>query len=119
LQELDLRAHSLSDNYGGALATALPLLPHVRALRLRDNRLTDAALVPIVAAARKIPGLKRLDLGRNKIDTLGAAEIYALLGDHACPLEVSCFARYLVNEFECKLIWQFNFSGPRVIECRY
>ena len=91
-QELDLRAHKLADSYGSALAEALPFLPHVRALRLRDNRLTDKGLAPLVGAACQLSSLRRLELGQNVLGMHGANALLQLLDDSACPLEVSARA---------------------------
>ena len=94
-QELDLRAHQLADSYGSALAEALPFLPHVRALRLRDNRLTDKGLAPLVGAACQLSSLRRLELGQNVLGTHGANALLKLLDDGGCPLEVSaCVAPF-------------------------
>ena len=78
-----------------ALAEALPFLPHVRALRLRDNRLTDKGLAPLVGAACQLSSLRRLELGQNVLGTHGANALLKLLDDGGCPLEVSaCVAPF-------------------------
>jgi hypothetical protein len=68
---LDAAPHTgMGDEMGVLLSACLAEIPMMRSLSLRDNRLTDDALLPLVRAIRKRTGLEELDLSENKVRQL-------------------------------------------------
>ncbi|KAG5175366.1 hypothetical protein JKP88DRAFT_351489 [Tribonema minus] len=107
---LRLAHRGLGDALGLALARALRLLPGLDTLDLRDNRLTDASLVPLVDAAVHLPALTALDLGDNEVDAAAAALRAHLArsgsgggggGGGACALRALGLSRADVDDGEC------------------
>ena len=76
-------------------------MPHMRELNLRDNRLTDTALLPLIGAIRQRPDLISLDLSENKADTAAARELGCLFSNPALKLQRFALAAADVDDGEC------------------
>ncbi|KAG5184535.1 hypothetical protein JKP88DRAFT_181157 [Tribonema minus] len=83
---VDLSHAGMGDQLGALLAACLADLPCMRALSLRDNRLTDAALLPVVRAIRRRNDLQELDLSENVCGGGAAAELAAYFSDRGVCL---------------------------------
>jgi Leucine Rich repeat len=78
---VDLSHCGMGDELGVILSQCLLDMPLMRELNLRDNRLTDTALLPIVRAIKRRPDLHALDLSENKFDGAAATELADYFGD--------------------------------------
>ncbi|CAM9291396.1 unnamed protein product, partial [Phaeothamnion confervicola] len=100
---LDASGAGIGDDVGIALANVLPLLPAATALRLPDNRLSDAALAAFVAAASRMPALTELDLSRNRVGPVTTRGLSALLRGRnpPCGLRELAVRRAGVDDAAC------------------
>jgi Leucine Rich repeat len=78
---VDLSHCGMGDQLGVILSQCLLDMPLMRELNLRDNRLTDTALLPIVRAIKRRPDLHALDLSENKFDGAAATELADYFSD--------------------------------------
>jgi Leucine Rich repeat len=78
---VDLSHCGMGDELGVILSQCLLDMPLMRELNLRDNRLTDTALLPIVRAIKRRPDLHALDLSENKFDGAAATELADYFSD--------------------------------------
>ena len=60
LQELNIAAHGVGDEYACALAAALPGLPHLESIDAADNRMGDVGARALIEAARALPRLVKV-----------------------------------------------------------
>ena len=85
---LNLTQFGIGDTYGQALAETLAWMPHIKDIRLADNRLTDHSIPNIITALIDLPGVTAVDLSCNKLDSLSSSAVKRLLGDKNCRIEV-------------------------------
>ena len=101
VEELDLSYQGIGDRLGVALSGCLRGLPCLRSLNIRDCRLTDLSLAPILVAAQKCPTLTSLDLGSNKMDAEASSAMGLLLAAPDCPLLELGVSKADVDDAEC------------------
>ena len=83
---LNLEHQNMGDTGGILLANALDGLPHLCALNIADNNLTDAGLTAIIKKLPTCHFLSSLDISENKIDAEAADELSSYLLSPACAL---------------------------------
>lgn len=86
-KSLDLHNQAVGDTMGLILAECIPSMPYLQSLNLKDNRLTDASLGPILKALMNVSGLLHLDISNNKMDDVSSETLATYLGLETCPLE--------------------------------
>eukprot|EP00903_Cladosiphon_okamuranus_P020889 g19182.t1 len=98
--KVNLAHQGMGDVMGGILADCLVGLPLMRELNLRDNRLTDKGLMPIVKAIKQRHDLYSLDLSENKLDRWAARELALYFSDRQCTLAKLILSKADVDDFE-------------------
>ena len=99
--EINLCYQGIGDRLGNALASCLSDLPNLRSLNIRDNRLTDISLAPILLAVHQCTNLTSLDIGSNKIDSEASATMGNLLALPECSLLDLGMSRADIDDNEC------------------
>ncbi len=84
--ELHLQHHGIGDVVAKIYAASLKRLPLISYLNLKDNKLTDKGLSPLIRAIGAMPALHFLDLSRNVVDGRAAAALAKYLSLPNCPL---------------------------------
>ena len=97
---LDLNGAGVGDTILISLCKVISGLPTVDTLLLRDNRLTDDSLTPLLEAVRELPRLTALDLSGNDMDD-SAATLRDYLGSAYCKLRKLWLATADIDDFEC------------------
>ncbi|CAM9314633.1 unnamed protein product, partial [Ectocarpus fasciculatus] len=98
--KVNLAHQGMGDVMGGILADCLVDLPLTRELNLRDNRLTDKGLRPLVKAIKQRHDLYALDLSENKLDRWAARELAFYFSDSRCTLAKFVLSKADVDDFE-------------------
>ncbi|CAM9361361.1 unnamed protein product, partial [Ectocarpus sp. 12 AP-2014] len=98
--KVNLAHQGMGDVMGGILADCLIELPLMRELNLRDNRLTDKGLKPLVKAIKQRHDLHALDLSENKLDRWAARELAFYFSDTRCTLAKFVLSKADVDDFE-------------------
>ncbi|CAM9396635.1 unnamed protein product [Pylaiella littoralis] len=98
--QVNLAHQGMGDVMGKILADCLVELPLMRKLNLRDNRLTDKGLMPIVKAIKQRHDLHALDLSENKLDRWAARELAQYFSDPRCTLAKLVLTKADVDDFE-------------------
>ena len=104
IKSLNITGLGVGDDYGVAIAACLTDLGYLSELKLADNRLTDASLVPILEGALGMESLMILELHENDMDKKGADGLRALLTTETCKLEVLTLDHTDVDDDECCLL---------------
>ena len=99
--KLDLSNCGFGDELGRVLSEAIHDLPHIEAVNLAGNALTDKSLSPLVESLQRIPTLLELDLSRNKIDGACSESLAQFLGRAECPLVRLALQSADVDDGEC------------------
>jgi len=99
--EINLSYQGIGDRLGNALASCLSDLPNLRRLNIRDNRLTDISLAPILLAVHQCTNLTSLDIGSNKMDSEASATMGKLLARPECSLLNLGMSKADVDDNEC------------------
>jgi Leucine Rich repeat len=133
---VDLSHCGMGDELGVILSQCLLDMPLMRELNLRDNRLTDTALLPIVRAIKRRPDLHALDLSENKFDGAAATELADYFSDplltlakfvlSAADVDDGEAARYYIHTsiyeqmYICMCIYYYHqVQAPIHIVCMY
>ncbi|CAM9672569.1 unnamed protein product, partial [Choristocarpus tenellus] len=90
----------MGDTMGRILAESLIGLPLMRELNLRDNRLSDVGLLPIIEAIKLRHDLHALDLSENKLDRQGSRALALYFSDPKATLAKFVLSRADVDDFE-------------------
>lgn len=99
-EEISIAGLGLGDDVAVALAEVLPQLPCVRALNVRDNRLTDKSLIPICKAVVSMHQLSSFDLSKNKMDE-ATEMLQQYLTTKTCGLESLYMSNADIDDTEC------------------
>jgi len=99
--KINLSHFGIGDARGCAFAECLVTLPSIESINLCDNNLTDVSLYPLINACSRIPGLRELNLSRNKIDSKASAALAAYLSSPKCPLYRLVLDASDVDDGEC------------------
>jgi hypothetical protein len=87
---LQLAHMCMGDELARLLADSLQSLPHIQAVDIADNNLTDVGLTPLIDAMVKIPQLLQFDGSRNEIGPLAAAALGVYLSICVCVCVCVC-----------------------------
>ncbi|CAM9358212.1 unnamed protein product, partial [Discosporangium mesarthrocarpum] len=90
----------LGDKVGISLAVALPGIPQLESLNIRDNRLTDLSLVQIMASTIQMDRLTSLDVSCNKIDS-SAHALREYVASRTCSLKSLSLSKADIDDGEC------------------
>lgn len=112
----NLAHYGFGDKMGCVLAECLPDLPHVEALNLADNNLTDASLKHLIRAIASIKTLRNLDLSRNKIDGESSDELAEYVSRADCPLVRLTLQSADVDDGEAERFVQCLCSNGNILE---
>ncbi|GMH80133.1 hypothetical protein TrST_g12153 [Triparma strigata] len=104
IKTLNLAGLGVGDDYGVAIGACIADLGHLTELRLGDNRLTDASLVPILEGTERMKSLVLLELHENDMDKKGAEALRRLLTSPTCKLEELTLDHTDVDDAECCLL---------------
>jgi Leucine-rich repeat (LRR) protein len=97
---IDITGLGMGDAIVVHLAAVLERLPHVSTISVRNNRLTDVALLPLVQAVTHMPGITALDISENKMDD-SAHEMLHYLGKPDCALRKLTLIASDIDDWEC------------------
>ena len=92
----------IGDKMAILLAESLRELPHIQAVDISDNNLTDVGLAPLLLAMVQIPGLLQLNASQNEIGPDAAAALAEYISKRRCPLEKLVLDIADVDDFECE-----------------
>ncbi|CAM9534671.1 unnamed protein product [Chrysoparadoxa australica] len=98
--QVNLSHQGMGNKLGAAFAACLKDLPLVRELNLRDNRLTDDSLLPLVEAIRHRTDLYSLDLSENKLDGASCTQMAEYFTDQGNNLRKFVLSRADINDSE-------------------
>lgn len=99
-EEISIAGLGLGDDVAIALAKVLPQLPSVRALNVRNNRLTDKSLIPICKAVVTMHQLTSFDLSENKMDE-ATEMLQKYLMTKSCGLKSLYMSHADIDDTEC------------------
>ena len=86
---------------GKVYARSMRRLPNINSINLKDNKLGDKGLAPLISAIASMPQLLSLDLSMNDVDGKAAAELAEYLARPACPLLQLVINNADVDDEEC------------------
>jgi hypothetical protein len=87
---LQLAHMCMGDELARLLADSLQSLPHIQAVDIADNNLTDVGLTPLIDAMVKIPQLLQFDGSRNEIGPLAAVALGECVPVYLCVCVLMC-----------------------------
>ena len=106
----------MGDKVGCVLSECLKDLPHIEAINLADNNLTDDSLKYLIQAIMCIKTLQDLNLSRNKIDGECSDALAEYLSDPTCPLVKLTLQSADVDDGEADRFVQCLVSNGKLLE---
>ena len=113
---LNLNHYGFGDKMGCVLAECLKDLPHIEAINLADNNLTDDSLKYLIQAIMCISTLQDLNLSRNKIDGESSDALAEYVSDPNCPLITLTLQSADVDDGEADRFVQCLVSNGKLLE---
>ena len=99
-KEINIAHMAIGNKIAAILADCLGDMPFIESLNVNNNALTDEGVAQILQACKKIKGLKRLNISRNKMDDDGSDALAALVEAEDCQLESLIMQVSDVDDFE-------------------
>lgn len=99
--EINLSFEGIGNKMGLRLANSLGQYPHLRKLCLKDNRLTNESLSPLITRCQDLKHLMKLDIGGNKVSDATWETICHLLAHENFNVEELGISKSEVDTKRC------------------